>query len=275
MEVRASSLPGYIDCARRAAVRQYSKEIKAAGYTLRETSPSAGARIGTALHELAAGLLRHRQDGEILDVNVIAQQIEETWSNFSASIKDGIEWDSTTKNSHDARLQLEAMSFSLIPVLQSMLPDEIESAFSAQVPIDGVDLILTGHLDVLESTGTLSDFKTGAREPSPWSQLGAYALLAQAHGKTVDLVQMVYVPRVRTTQDQPAPIIRELDAGEATRAAWSTLREIARHKTAFDETGDIWAFPANPMSQMCTPKYCSAFGTDACKIGKQVKEQVK
>lgn len=267
LQLRASMLPGYSDCARRSAARQFKKSVSNKGYSLRETVASAGAQLGTSLHSAAAALLRHRELFTVIQESDVKNTFEKSWEEFKANIRNGVEWDATTRTKYDAANQLIQMIDSIVPFCQSANPSHIESALEAEVT-PGVTL--TGHIDLLEHTAVLSDHKTGARMPSPWAQLGAYAMLCQANGIVVERVAMLYVPRVRADY-QPDPIHLDLDADEAKRAAWSSLNEITRHYAEFERTGDIWAFPANPMSMMCTPKYCPAYNTDACRVGKSIK----
>jgi hypothetical protein len=41
---------------------------------------------------------------------------------------------------------------------------------------------------------------------------------------------------------------------------------IKRTVTELYDGGDIYAVPANPMSKMCSEKFCLIWGTDACKM---------
>lgn len=258
--IRASMLPGALDCGRRAAARQWPDLIISKGYTLAQTMPSAGARLGDAVHLAAAELLRSRMFENIIAPETVMRAIEKAWAEFLRAIKKGVTWDKTTKNTNDALRQLEAMVFSLVAIIQRMLPAEIERKLEYGH--------YTGQLDVLESTGVLTDFKTGAKEPSPWAQLGLYAMLCESAGLSVNQTQLIYTPRLSVNTPQPEPIIRVLDAEEAKRAAFNIVSSLETWKARFEISGDSWEFPANPMSMMCTPVYCGAYGGPFCKVGK-------
>jgi hypothetical protein len=64
MNIRASMLPSYPDCPRRAAAKQFKKDIQAAGYELRQTAPSAGSSAGTSVHKGSEVMLRAKWQGE-------------------------------------------------------------------------------------------------------------------------------------------------------------------------------------------------------------------
>lgn len=258
-------LPGYSDCARRGAARQFRKQINDAGFELRDTRPSAGALLGDANHLSAAELLRGRAHENIISIARINDAIEMGWELFKEKMRDGVEWDDTTKNSFDAGKQLEKMVHSVVGVCQTMRPAQIEYKLEALLA-NGA--LLTGHLDVREEFGTIWDFKTGKRKPTPWAQLGGYAYSAIKNNLPASQVGMIYIPRVPASKDQPAVIIEKIEVTEAISSARSALHYLFEHLQKFTATGNPWAFPANPMSLMCSATYCPAHGTPFCKVGK-------
>lgn len=266
MMLRMSMLPGYNDCARRGAARQFREQITDRGFTLRTTQPSAGARLGDALHRVAADLLRSRADENIISSQRIQDAIEASWEIFKLKIRDGVEWDETTKNSYDAQKQLKGMSYSIVGACQRMMPSQIEYALLGTL---ASGLLVSGHLDVRESTGIIWDFKTGKRKPTAWSQLGGYAILGDANQLPASEVGMIFCPRVPASKEQPDIIVERLDAEEAKSAARSVIFSIEKQLEMFLTTGNPWSFPANPMSLMCSATYCPAHGTPFCKVGKK------
>lgn len=287
IELRPSMLPSYYDCPRRAAAKQFRKQIEAAGYSLRETQQSAGAAIGTALHAAAAEVLRQKQVDPYFGYSgdTVKTAVAYAMDSVDKAFERGVEPDATTKNLTHAYAQIEKMTRALIEPCFSMQPEQIEHALEAEltavIPIlteHGAELVeipvrLKGTLDLREATRALRDFKTGAREPSPQAQLGGYDLLCSAHGLENDQVGIVFVPRVGVTKDQPPAVTRTYDRGTCQVMAWNTIHDIARHVYAFGQTGDCNEFPISPQSQMCSPKYCPAHSTPFCTEGKRVKTE--
>ena len=61
IKIRASSLPGYSDCARRWAANAIPQQIANIGFTLnKQMATSIGASIGTATHGGVAFLLTEK-----------------------------------------------------------------------------------------------------------------------------------------------------------------------------------------------------------------------
>ncbi len=73
-----------------------------------------------------------------------------------------------------------------------------------------------------------------------------------------------YIPRGADGRPQKEAETIEYDRGACLRHAVGTIKRIKRAVLEFRQTGDPEAFPANPMSQLCTNKYCSARGTSFC-----------
>lgn len=270
--VRASSLPSLPDCNRRWIARHRSKLVAKKKYTLRETKPSAGAALGTAYHAGAAHILRKLQAEP---GGISLEDFEEAYSVSMVAFLDQvaggkIEWDPTTPRMFEAEQQLRAMLSAGLPELMAMEPLYIEHKLSAPVPELGLEI--EGTTDLITRGGFIWDHKSGARPPSPQAQNGLYRMMARANGIPVgDETGMIYIPRRKAGKPIAAEVVK-FDGYECDRAAWSALEQIASLVTKFEDSGDCWDLPANPMSQLCTPRYCPAWGTDMCSMGKPVKE---
>lgn len=254
-------LPAYFDCARRAAAKQFRKEIEAAGFGLRETLPSVGATLGTSAHAAAEYLFRHKaetySDGsEALALEVAVQR-------FGEDTGEGVEWDDTTPNLNAATFQLRRVVAAIADFSRRVVPKAVELSLRADAG-DGFEL--TGHVDLLTVDGVVRDLKTGALHRPYQSQLGAYSLLARSSGEQVKAVAIDWIARTPKTKPQP-PVQTEsypLDACE--QAAFATIQRIKADVNKFRSTGDPWAFPANPMTMMCSARFCPAHGTPFCNM---------
>jgi len=143
--IRASMLPAYPDCPRRSAAKQWHREVEAAGYELRDTLPSVGAAVGTAVHAAAAHVLREK-----METGVAAHAddgIEVAVESFRAEVEPGAEWDDTTPTRDVAEAQIVRMTRAYVTHVASRIdPAAVEQAYEGDL---GHGWRLTGHCDVL------------------------------------------------------------------------------------------------------------------------------
>jgi hypothetical protein len=272
-KIRASALPSWFDCPRRSAARLFPREINGADYELRHTLPSAGAAIGTAVHLAAAKMLQNKIDtGDLLPVDDAAGQAIES---FDAEAREGMEWDASSPTPNAAHAQIKRMASVYSAHAANLNPKFIELELLADT---GDDVTLSGHIDVLEWDGTLRDTKTGGVERPYQSQLGGYSLLMRANGEPVNALKIDWLKRARVSSVQPELKIKDFNIQTCEVAAFRTIKAIKTQLKHFRETGDPWAFPANPMSMMCSAKYCPCHGTKFCDMatppaidGEQIK----
>lgn len=267
--IRASSLPGYSDCARRAATRLFRRDILAAGYTLHETPRGIGATVGTSVHAAAALTLTEKsRTGSPAPLSAVTDCAVET---YRETAREGVMFDRETPASADAERQVVGMASAYQRVLAPQIePLAVEERLEAETPFG---LVLTGQSDVLaREPGRLRDLKTGKKRGSYKPQFGAYSLLSKAHGFDVTGVSEDFLQRVGVKKPQPAPVSFDHDLAAAETAALSVLRHIAGDIQVFREgdpdrgvlPGDPWAFSANPSSILCSSKFCPAHGTQWC-----------
>lgn len=261
MNIRCSMLPGWNDCPRRAAAKQYGRLIGGAGFEIRRTQPSVGAAVGTAVHSAIAAVLRRRQSGAVREWT--AADMESALASFREEVKTGCEWDDTTPNALAAELQIKSLATAILNNLGDAEPVLIEHEIKASL---SNGWMLTGHIDLLDDAKTLTDWKTGALARPYIAQTGGYVLALEANGQEVSKAGNLFAKRVRANKPQPEPEWREHDLATARKSAWSTIKSIQETMERFAEKRNPYAIPANPMSLMCSPKYCPAFGTEFCKV---------
>ncbi len=261
--IRASMLPAWPDCPRRAAARQFKELIGSAGFQLRKLLPSIGAAVGTAVHAETTAALRSRMETGTTVINV-----DETRRVFREEITEGVEWDPTTPNSAAAEQQIARMANELrkSPATQGETI-AVEESLRAEI---AEGWIVTGHIDHVrampEGGHHVDDWKTGAVRRPYSAQIGCYAMIADANGYNVRSAATTYVPRVALKKVQPPAEFHPEDLAMTKRAAWETSHEIIRTVGAFEQSGDPFAFQANPMSLMCSDKYCPAHSTRFCTL---------
>ncbi len=276
--IRSSALSGYPDCPRRSAARLFRAEIEAAGYRLNTTMQGVGASIGTAVHAGAALTLTERMTrGALAPLNAVTDCAIEA---YRESAEGGILFnkDSPTQDAAERQVVRMARCYQT-QVAPGIEPVVVEEQLEADTPFG---LVLTGRSDVLaREKDRLRDLKTGAQRGNHKPQIGAYSLLARSNGLPVASCGEDFIQRASLSKPQPDALFVPHDLGAAETAAINVLRHIAADLRVFREgdpdnrvlPGDPWAFPANPASMLCSPKYCPAHGTAFCIEHKQEIEK--
>jgi hypothetical protein len=276
--IRCSALTGYPDCPRRAATRLFWREISAAGFKLRPTLRGIGAAVGTAVHAAAAAVFAEKAHAGRLPPESVA--LDATKAALDAQIGGvPIQYDGqrgATHNRADAETQALRMTRAYFrSVAPRVDPIVVEERLEAEV---SPGLVLSGQPDIVaREPRSVRDLKTGARLGSHAPQIGGYALLARSHALDIDEAAIDWVQRAPVAKPQPDPVSVELRVADAETAAANIIRHIAGDLRTFRYgdaerhilPGDPWAFLANPASMLCSPKYCSAHGTEFCREGKE------
>jgi hypothetical protein len=119
----------------------------------------------------------------------------------------------------------------------------------------------------LETTvDDIRDTKAGALHRPYAPQLGAYSLLRRSNGGVVRGLYIDWIEREVKTNPQPPVMSEQYNIDTCERAAWATIQRIKSDYLKFQETADPWSFVANPMSLMCSERYCPAHGTKFCDM---------
>jgi hypothetical protein len=274
--IRCSALSGYPDCPRRGAARLFWREITAAGYRLGRSVRGIGAAIGTSTHKSAATALEEKARSGKLPPLSVAQ--DAAVATLRDELAGEIRYDADRGPTHNAR-QAEAQTLAMASayhriVAPTVEPITVETRLEAAI---APGLILSGQPDVVcREPAQVRDLKSGARRPgSNTPQLGGYSLLARSNGIDIDSAAIDFVQRVAVNKPQPDPVTHPVAIAPAETAATNIIRHIADDLATFRNgdpqrrilPGDPWAFLANPNSILCSPRYCSAWGTEFCHEG--------
>ncbi len=264
IRIRASSTPSYADCALRTAAKIWRPMFRDAGIELRAVSSSAGAIVGSSLHAGAAYLLTSKMEADDLGNQTEAEQ--RAFEEMDRRIgEEGVTWDDTTGDLNAAQAQTRKMVASYrIHIVPKVRPVAVEQPMEAQLR-PGV--LITGTADLLEND-ILHDTKSGVRQRVNLAQYGVYSLLRRTAEFEVNGIVEDYVPRVGMKKLQPEPTTTPYSIYAAEQLAMRTLNAMADDAARFKETGDPLAFLPNSGSQMCSDKYCPAWGTTACRVHK-------
>jgi hypothetical protein len=263
--IRVSTLPAYADCPRRAAAKSWRYMIENDGFNLRKLPNTIGAAIGSGVHAGAAYILVSKRDGadaQIKDAQELS--IIELRKQTAA----GSLWDNTTSNQNTAERQTLRLTTQVNSDLAPTINPELVENRRKAVIAPGWEL--SGQSDTETTDAVIRDWKTGAVLRQYQAQHGGYSLLRRSQGGTrPSRLIMDHLKRVAIDRPQPPVMSVEYDISMAERAAWGTIKHIMRDIRAFLKSGDPWCFACNPMSMMCGDKYCPAWGTAFCEMGKK------
>lgn len=263
IKIRVSTLPSYSDCPRRAAARSWRSIIESSGFSLRSLPNSIGAAIGTGIHDGAAYIMECKRD----ETEYTVSNAEElSIVSLRKNISDGIVWDKTTGNTNTAEKQIiRIIGLFAVSHAPNIKPQLVEESRSAAIA-DGFEL--SGHPDVETATADIRDWKQGTVKRPYHSQLGGYSLLRRSQGGTrPSALAKDFFKRVPLDKPQPPVETTLYDVDSAERAAWAIVGHIMRDIKNFIKSGDPWCFACNPMSMLCSDKFCCAWGTSFCELG--------
>lgn len=265
--IRCSSLPSFEDCSRRTVARGYADILAAHKFQRNANLPSIGAAIGTAVHSAAGHFLIARLNGETEPSQAACVEIAE--AKLITQVRPGAIWDATSGNIKIATAQVVKMIAAYWPELIKKKPLIVESELRAMI---APGWVLSGHVDCFEENGELDDLKTGVPSRNHVTQLGGYALNLEANGHKLRSATVTFIKRVAYTKPQPAPVKTQYSLGESKLSAWSTIQEIVKSVDSFEATGNPYDIRANPMSLMCSEKYCPVYRTPFCKLHNHEEE---
>lgn len=257
--IRASSLPGFQDCARRTAGRVFRPMLADAGFTLRDTLQHIGASVGTATHAALAHTFEEKiRTGELGNANEDEQvgldSLVETMGN-------GVQFDATTPERNTAEKQvLKMYRIFRLKVAPAIVPQAVERAVELTTQNGNT---VSGHINL--TAGGIIDYKTGTVRRQNMAQMGCYSILSRANGEPGGTITEHYIQRVPVADMQPDPEAHPFDRELSEHVAAQTILRVEQQVATFQIGGDPQAFPANPMSVLCSAKFCGAWGTDWCK----------
>lgn len=287
LTIRASGLDKYPDCPRRFAASALKREIKAAGWVVRDEVYGVAAVIGTAVHFAAKTVLDEVARGAPLPPRSVATDAARDSFRESTGPDRRIIYDAKFAERVDlAEKQVYRMTISYHHYIAPYRkPICVEQRFESVVAWARQPMILSGQPDlVARESNDIDDLKTGVRPSNHAAQAGGYALLARSEGLQIDGAKIDFVPRASLNKPQPHPIERRLNIALSEELAMDTLRQIDVALTVWREgdpergvvPGDPAAFQANPASVLCKAKYCpchSVRGPNAfCRAWKQYED---
>lgn len=207
IEIRASAVPAWGDCAARAMhIAEYGKPAR--------DEEAVALAVGNAVHKRITGhefepAQRLRFDAETRTAKEMNRQVDSMANRGTLALAE-----------HGLTVKAKEKSFD-----------------TARIKIGKIQMRVRGTADMLCETDNneivLVDLKTGAHPPkAAWLQLATYAWLADANDVEIDACGILWLPRKRTGGDgkfwqRPAPellpmaktMLRKIAAAYATTAA--------------------------------------------------------
>lgn len=266
--IRPSSLSGYGDCARRAAATIIKDEILDAGYEVADYQSSIAASVGTAVHRGVELLLTDKMVGQY-GAGTLTTATDAAVARLRHEVESGAVFDSTSPNSNTAEKQVARMT----AVYARHSVDDVDPiALEERLKVDlGDGFVLSGQSDVIaRSPGAVEDTKTGIVSRTHAAQLGAYTTIQRAHGRDIKLARTRFIQRVAISKDQPVPVVQNYQLWDIEPITYNRIRRIKSDVTEFRRLVDVGnadpiiAFDTNPMSMICTERFCPLWRTNGC-----------
>lgn len=204
------------------------------------------------------------KDGVTADIETA---IDAAIDKYEEKTSQGVDFDDRTNSHNAARKQIRTI---LTNLLSEINPDagknilDLERRIIADID---EDFQLSGQPDIA-MVSSVDDTKFGGVLRPAQCQFGGYSLLRKSVGHVVKKTRMIYAPRVSVGSAYPGVQVVTYDPAVCERAAWWTIKSIVRDVRRYRELQAPTVFQCNPMSQMCSSRYCEAHGTDWCEITK-------
>lgn len=219
------------------------------------------AAIGTGCHAGAAAMATQIVKAESATLEAGQSTALKTCREIALA---GVEYDEITTSIAVAEKQILRMVATFhADIVPELKPKSIE--LRRLVTINN-EYELSGMMDLETVIGEIYDWKFGHVWRTCKAQLGGYSLIRRAYEKTATpAIIGCHTARVGVKKPQPATERRVYDVTSAEKLALEIVQMIIRDMTAFQKNGNPAAFPCNPMSMMCGPKYCISYDSEWCR----------
>ena len=262
IRIRCSTLSSYTDCPRRAAVGILRDQIADAGFSFTDRPGNVGAMVGSAVHMAATAMASDKKTtGQ--DPALIGDYVQAGIEGLRKYLENGAQYDDTTPTTNAAEYQVVKLAGIFHgDILPYLVPENIELRRTGGIS-DGFEL--SGQTDIETAGRAVIDVKTGVRAPISAAQLGGYSMLIRAvDGQSPAELRVIHTPRMGLGKKYKGTGTMKYDSPGAEKLAWETVKYIMWSCRNFVSSGNPAAFPFNPSSSICSPKYCRAWGSEWC-----------
>lgn len=230
----------------------------------------AAAVVGTAAHAFAMRILEAKIAGSDIsgvDASLISEAKDAANDSISKELSErGVEWDAEIHSRDKAFQLVMALGSVFAEFADTFNPVEVEFSMSgllAKGEGSSPSVYLSGHGDIREVDNRIRDLKFGRKAAGYQFQLGGYAILSKAEGKDATGLTIDHFPRKKTIEYKRSDYNTMACGSEAFKLLQRTIESVR----AFERSGSPNCFHANPSSQLCSQKWCPAFGTPFCRLG--------
>lgn len=254
LEIHASALDDFADCALRGAAKLLKKAFKDCGYDIKDLTKYVTPIVGSAIHKGVAEM----HFGKALDDCIKAGQDEfrhlrtkEGSTVFTSAFSDD--------NVIDKHIQDYIIFYhqNLFDKLKAKLN---EKNFTYTI---NEDITMNSTIDRYTTVDYLRDLKTGQQVMPAFNQLGMYLFLLQANGHTPVGVMLDYIQRPKYGGDIfHLPVTYKVK--DCLETSKRTVSRLIHDFTSFSKTNNSKIFLTNPRSASCNSRLCPLYGTKTC-----------
>lgn len=260
--LRPSSLSGFWDCQRRFAARQFPEKFRALGYVVGGDKKNAGSSLGTSMHVTFNAILKANSEGKSLTE---AEASEIAISDYEqAEAKQEIQYTSAIKDKDKVIKKMVMMTPSLINISKEIDVDQVDVFAERKFPYHDITLTFKGTADVVTKDDLIVDLKTGISKPkTSWLQYCGYYFLFKPK-RDIKGLKEFFVSSTKPENNQ-TKVYGSRDAMPHFTKAFNAILD---KTNLFYDKKDVDVFEINPSSMLCSRKYCTIYGTDACPVSK-------
>lgn len=275
IKIRSSMLPTGEKCERMFGFNWLVSNGLAAdyGFTVRPRKNHVGSVVGSAAHDGVAFLLKQfKEKGDWGDMTTAKHAASYAAEYVARESRLGeMSFDPTSKS---AQFAITAATNIIKEYHNKITPESQTEIIEKNLgcvfedPISGTEYEVTGTVDrFIVIDGILRDLKTSPKLKSHHAQIGAYIDILQSHGYQVKSALIDHIPRTRAGRLQEPLKVVQINKAMAIEHSRSVHAKMHNNTERFIESGNPSVFVANPSGDLCSPKFCQAYGTEFCHIG--------
>jgi hypothetical protein len=267
INIRASMLSSYSDCPRRAAAGQFKEVIEGFGYNIKKLPSRVGATLGTSVHAGTKFTIDKKISTGLIAINT-SDAIDISINKYDELSNDGVEYDTVTPGKNDAQKQIIQLVNSFHSEIAPNINPLSTETFRKNIVTE--DITISGSSDIETKDNSIDDIKSGAVMRPCQVQLGLYSILKGSEKGNVfaKATRQIWLPRTALKKSYPGAQVFSYDINLCHKFAYTMVFNIARDIKNFIKSQNPWCFPVNPMSVLCSEKWCPCYKTNFCEVYK-------
>lgn len=209
---------------------------------------SASAAVGTSCHKGAEFELKEKLSGLKPSLSAANDAA------ISELRSQDLEFDDETRTMNDAEKKtLKMLSIFDKNVLEKIDPKTVENRLSIEIN----EFVITGQTDVVEMDDSIVDHKFGKSKASGYLvQMGINSILVGGNSGSIKISTV----DPKSFDDK----IYDFEKKQAEILAQKMLKRIIPQIRDYMKTGDPMSFDFNPGNNLCSERFCPAYGREFC-----------